>query len=90
VALLYRGLRRPQYSLEEYTEQVLMLVAAQRDECPVASDVPFGAWVSARATQAVLQLYCDRVSFEHAPPHSRDADGPSLGRTGRDTIVAVR
>lgn len=90
VALLYRGLRRPHCSLEDYAEQVLMLVAAQRDECPAVSGMAFGAWVSARATQAVLQLYCETDPLAGAARCRCDAGSPSRGRAGRDTVEALR
>ena len=59
VAVLYRGLRRPRLSLDEYAELVLVSVAAQLDGCTARSDSALHAWVSARTTQAVLELHFD-------------------------------
>ena len=78
VAVLHRGLRGPRLSCDEFTEQALVSVAAQLHECTARSDSALHAWVSARTTQAVLELH-----FDTREPVLADCTVSDAGETGR-------
>lgn len=69
VSFLHRGLRCPRLTCEEFTEEALVMVAAQLHDCTARSDSALHAWVSVRTTQAVLELQFDARS--HAPAEQR-------------------
>ena len=78
VEILHRGLRCPRLTREEFTEQSLVMVGTQLDACTAQSDSALHAWVSARTTQAVLELQFDARRLAHA-----EQRGTAAGGTGR-------
>lgn len=54
---LFRGLRRPVLSREEYLEHALIAIVAQLELCTAETDDALYAWVSARTCAAVLELH---------------------------------
>lgn len=72
VAVLHRGLRRPRLTREEFVEQTLVVVAAELHECTARSDSALHAWVSARTTQAVLEMQFDARRLERVDQRAPD------------------
>ena len=70
VTPLHAGMRQPMLSVEEYVEYALVSMVAVLETCSAVSDDALCAWISGRATTAVLELHAATRSAPRRAPRA--------------------